>query len=41
MSVRCTGSELSLAECTIYHPMEITESSDVAAVKCHEPKGAF
>ncbi|XP_039508220.1 complement factor I isoform X2 [Pimephales promelas] len=38
MSVRCTGSELSLAECTIYHPMEITESSDVAAVKCHEPK---
>ncbi|ROL01505.1 Complement factor I [Anabarilius grahami] len=41
MSVRCTGSELSLAECTIYNPQPITENT-VAIAKCYnEPKGAF
>ncbi|ROK74140.1 Complement factor I [Anabarilius grahami] len=38
MSVRCTGSELSLAECTIYNPQPITENT-VAIAKCYnEPK---
>lgn len=41
MSVRCTGSELSLAECTIYNPQPITNNT-VAIAKCYkEPKGAF
>ncbi|XP_067228354.1 complement factor I-like [Chanodichthys erythropterus] len=39
MSVRCTGSELSLAECTIYNPQPITNNT-VAIAKCYnEPKG--
>ncbi|XDV46717.1 hypothetical protein PO909_014545 [Leuciscus waleckii] len=38
MRVRCTGSELSLAECTIYNPQPITESSEVAVAKCYQPK---
>ncbi|KAK7132894.1 hypothetical protein R3I93_019217 [Phoxinus phoxinus] len=39
MSVRCTGSELSLAECTIYNPQPITDSTEVAVTKCYQPKG--
>ncbi|XP_043088489.1 complement factor I [Puntigrus tetrazona] len=35
MKVRCTGSELSLAECTIYDRQPITESG-VATLKCYE-----
>ncbi|KAF4096222.1 hypothetical protein G5714_022191 [Onychostoma macrolepis] len=39
MRVRCTGSELSLAECTIYNPEPITKTG-VAALKCYkEPSG--
>ncbi|XP_052449747.1 complement factor I isoform X1 [Carassius gibelio] len=34
MRVRCTGSELSLAECTIYNPEPI--KTGVAAIKCYE-----
>ncbi len=40
MRVRCTGSELSLAECTIHDPEPITKAG-VAALTCYEePKGA-
>ncbi|KTG43139.1 hypothetical protein cypCar_00034725 [Cyprinus carpio] len=34
MRVRCTGSELSLAECTIYNPEPI--KTGVAVIKCYE-----
>ncbi len=34
MRVRCTGSELSLAECMIYNPEPI--KAGVAALKCYE-----
>uniref|UniRef100_A0A8B9JDT7 Peptidase S1 domain-containing protein n=1 Tax=Astyanax mexicanus TaxID=7994 RepID=A0A8B9JDT7_ASTMX len=34
MSVRCTGSELSLAECTLYAPQSV-ENVEVVAVKCY------
>ncbi|KAF4096221.1 complement factor I [Onychostoma macrolepis] len=41
MRVRCTGSELSLAECTIYNPEPITKTG-VAALKCYkEPSGEY
>uniref|UniRef100_A0AAY5EC70 trypsin n=1 Tax=Electrophorus electricus TaxID=8005 RepID=A0AAY5EC70_ELEEL len=32
--VRCTGSELSLAECTLSKPQSLLLNSDVAAVQC-------
>uniref|UniRef100_A0A3B1KDI2 trypsin n=1 Tax=Astyanax mexicanus TaxID=7994 RepID=A0A3B1KDI2_ASTMX len=34
MNVRCTGSELSLAECTLYKPRSVG-NSEIAAVKCY------
>ncbi|XP_051518332.1 complement factor I isoform X5 [Myxocyprinus asiaticus] len=40
MSVRCTGSELSLAECSISTPQPITGKTDVAVANCYkEPQG--
>lgn len=39
VTVRCTGSELSLAECTLYEPQSV-ENTDIAAVKCYtDPEG--
>ncbi|XP_072552177.1 complement factor I-like [Salminus brasiliensis] len=35
ISVRCTGSELTLAECTIYEPQAVEDSTEVAAVSCY------
>ncbi|XP_073679424.1 complement factor I-like [Garra rufa] len=40
MRVRCMGSELSLAECTIYNPEPISGTAEVAVSKCYnEPTG--
>ncbi|XP_016110456.1 complement factor I-like isoform X1 [Sinocyclocheilus grahami] len=40
MRIRCMGSELSLAECTIHNPESITENTEVAVAKCYkEPTG--
>ncbi|XP_059397295.1 complement factor I-like [Carassius carassius] len=40
MRVRCMGYELSLAECRIHNPEEITEDTMVAVAKCYEePQG--
>ncbi|XP_051946976.1 complement factor I isoform X3 [Xyrauchen texanus] len=36
MSVRCTGSELSLAECSIATPEPITEKTEVAVANCYK-----
>ncbi|XP_066527594.1 complement factor I [Hoplias malabaricus] len=39
MSVSCTGSEFSLAECTIYKPKAVGADDDIAHVKCYkEPR---
>lgn len=35
MKVRCTGSELSLAECTIYNPTPIKGKQQVAVANCY------
>nr|XP_055043780.1 complement factor I-like [Misgurnus anguillicaudatus] len=38
--VQCRGSELSLAECTIYNPQPLSDSSEVAVSDCYkEPAG--
>ncbi|XP_016405095.1 complement factor I-like [Sinocyclocheilus rhinocerous] len=40
MRIRCMGSELSLAECTIHNPEPITANTEVAVAKCYkEPTG--
>uniref|UniRef100_A0A673GPR4 trypsin n=1 Tax=Sinocyclocheilus rhinocerous TaxID=307959 RepID=A0A673GPR4_9TELE len=42
MRIRCMGSELSLAECTIHNPEPITANTEVAVAKCYkEPTGKF
>ncbi|KAL7863904.1 hypothetical protein AOLI_G00153240 [Acnodon oligacanthus] len=41
MSVSCTGSEYSLAECTIYEPQDVEEDTPIAAFTCYKkPQGA-
>ncbi|XP_051516806.1 complement factor I-like [Myxocyprinus asiaticus] len=40
VTIHCTGSELSLAECSISKPQEITENTEVAVSNCFaEPQG--
>ncbi|KAL6483976.1 hypothetical protein MHYP_G00088490 [Metynnis hypsauchen] len=36
MSVSCTGSEYSLAECTIYEPQDVEEDTQIAAFTCYK-----
>ncbi|KAL6483980.1 hypothetical protein MHYP_G00088530 [Metynnis hypsauchen] len=36
MSVSCTGSEYSLAECTIYEPQDVEEDTQIAALTCYK-----
>ncbi|KAL7863899.1 hypothetical protein AOLI_G00153190 [Acnodon oligacanthus] len=36
MSVSCTGSEYSLAECTIYEPQDVEEDTPIAAFTCYK-----
>ncbi|XP_067301472.1 complement factor I [Pseudorasbora parva] len=40
MRIRCTGSELSLAECAISKPQKLDDNDEVASATCYkEPKG--
>ncbi|XP_037396813.1 complement factor I-like isoform X2 [Pygocentrus nattereri] len=36
VSVSCTGSEYSLAECTIYEPQDVEEDTQIAAFTCYK-----
>ncbi|XP_036446847.1 complement factor I [Colossoma macropomum] len=36
ISVSCTGSEYSLAECTIYKPQNVEEDTQIAALTCYK-----
>ncbi|KAL7858925.1 hypothetical protein SRHO_G00140720 [Serrasalmus rhombeus] len=36
VSVSCTGSEYSLAECTIYEPQDVKEDTQIAAFTCYK-----
>ncbi|XP_046725999.1 complement factor I isoform X2 [Silurus meridionalis] len=35
VSVRCTGAERTLAECVLYQPQQLTDSTPVATVTCY------
>lgn len=40
VNVQCTGSELSLAECSIHKPKLLNDTSEVAVANCYkEPAG--
>ncbi|KAI4896409.1 hypothetical protein NFI96_009226 [Prochilodus magdalenae] len=36
ISVSCTGSEYSLAECTIYKPQDVDETTEIAVLSCYK-----
>ncbi|KAL7858919.1 hypothetical protein SRHO_G00140660 [Serrasalmus rhombeus] len=36
VKVSCTGSEYSLAECTIYEPQDVEEDTEIAALTCYK-----